>query len=67
MGMELSYGVMVTQLVLVQSFKVRILIGQHRKTRKSNKTNDLRVFLLILLKLYSNIFQYGIKKDATLM
>ena len=26
-------GVMVTQLVLVQSFKVRILIGQHRKTQ----------------------------------
>ena len=27
--MVLTYGVMVTQLVLVQSFKVRVLVGQH--------------------------------------
>ena len=27
---KLTYGVMVTQLVLVQSFEVRILIGQQK-------------------------------------
>lgn len=27
----MSHGVMVTQLVLVQSFKVRILVGQRKK------------------------------------
>lgn len=27
----LTYGVMVTQLILVQSFKVRIFVGQQKK------------------------------------
>jgi hypothetical protein len=30
--MELVYGVMVTQLFLVQSFKVRVLVDQQRNT-----------------------------------
>lgn len=32
--MELAYGVMVTQLFLVQSFKVRILVGQQKTSQK---------------------------------
>ncbi len=45
-SMRLTHGVMVTLLILVQSFKVRILMGQQDR-------NFIPVFLC---KLYNRIF-----------
>lgn len=45
--MGLSHGVMVTQLILVQSFKVRILVRQQKsKPRFSDESRDL-LFLIL--------------------
>ena len=35
--MELAHGVMVTQLFLVQSFKVRVLVGQQKTPHVSEE------------------------------
>ena len=40
----LVYGVMVTQLFLVQSFKVRVLVDQRVKRFKTLNFNDLNLF-----------------------
>ena len=44
--MELVYGVMVTQLFLVQSFKVRVLVDQ----QKNPATRGIFCFILFTLR-----------------
>ena len=57
----MTHGVMVTHLVLVQAFKVRVLVSQQIKytiTRKPCKTSLLHGFFFKYTKKHYNIANY---------